>query len=93
MTIDSNCTLGCESNARRDFRSTKIQYLRVEKRKMTKEAKATGQKVMTCPPIGKATGIKTWPEDDRPRAKLLKNGTGGFLGSVNLEVAFLRYSC
>jgi len=42
---------------------------------MTKERKAIGQKAMVCRPIGKATGIKTWPEDDRPREKLLKNGT------------------
>ncbi len=39
-----------------------------------KESKATSQKAVVCPPIGKATGIKTWPEDDRPREKLLKNG-------------------
>lgn len=24
----------------------------------------------------KATGIKSWPEDDRPREKLLKKGAG-----------------
>jgi len=24
----------------------------------------------------KSTGIKTWPEDDRPREKLLKKGAG-----------------
>jgi len=24
----------------------------------------------------KATGINTWPEDDRPREKLLKKGAG-----------------
>ena len=35
-------------------------YKRTEKRRMVKERKAAG--------------IKTWPEDDRPREKLLKNG-------------------
>ena len=29
----------------------------------------------------KATGIKTWPEDDRPREKLLKKGAGALSNS------------
>jgi len=29
----------------------------------------------------KATGIKAWPEEDRPREKLLKKGAGVELGS------------
>ena len=37
---------------------------KTEKRRMVKERKATG--------------IKTWPEDDRPREKLLKKEKGGF---------------
>jgi len=28
----------------------------------------------------KSTGIKTWPEDDRPREKLLKKGARAELG-------------
>jgi hypothetical protein len=39
---------------------------------MVKERKAIGQKAMVGHPIAQATGIKTWPEDDRPREKLLK---------------------
>jgi hypothetical protein len=33
---------------------------------MAKERKAIGQKAMVGHPIAQATGIKTWPEDDRP---------------------------
>ena len=44
MTVFQAVLLGCESNARRNFRSTKIQYLRAEKRRMTEESKATGIK-------------------------------------------------
>lgn len=29
----------------------------------------------------KAAGIKTWPEDDRPREKLLKKGAGALSNS------------
>lgn len=38
---------------------------------MAKERKAIGQKAIVGHPIAQATGIKTWPEDDRPREKLL----------------------
>ena len=34
----------------------------------------------------KATGIKTWPEDDRPREKLLKNGAGVLSNSELLAI-------
>ena len=53
---------------------------------MTKESKATGQKAVVCSPIGKATGIKTWPEDDRPREKLLKKGAGALSNSELLAI-------
>ena len=72
MTVFQAVLLGCESNARRNFRSTKIQYLRTEKRRMAKESKATG--------------IKTWPEDDRPREKLLKRGAGALSNSELLAI-------
>ena len=58
MTVFQSVLLGCESNARRNFRSTKIQYLRAEKIRMTEESKATG--------------IKAWSEENRPREKLLR---------------------
>ncbi len=53
---------------------------------MTKESKAIGQKAMVCHPIGKATGIKSWPEDDRPREKLLKKGAGALSNSELLAI-------
>ena len=34
----------------------------------------------------KATGIKTWPEDDRPREKLLKRGAGALSNSELLAI-------
>ena len=34
----------------------------------------------------KATGIKTWPEDDRPREKLLKKGAGAMSNSELLAI-------
>ena len=34
----------------------------------------------------KATGIKTWPEDDRPREKLLKKGAGALSNSELLAI-------
>lgn len=34
----------------------------------------------------KATGIKTWPEDDRPREKLLKKGSGALSNSELLAI-------
>jgi len=34
----------------------------------------------------KATGIKTWPEDDRPREKLLKKGPGALSNSELLAI-------
>jgi len=34
----------------------------------------------------KATGIKTWPEDDRPREKLLKKGAGTLSNSELLAI-------
>lgn len=34
----------------------------------------------------KATGIKNWPEDDRPREKLLKKGAGVELGSTSQAI-------
>src|SRR3989338_7013901 len=48
---------------------------RTEKRRMMKERKVTG--------------IKTWPEDDRPREKLLKNGAKA-LSSSELLAILLR---
>jgi DNA repair protein RadC len=45
---------------------------------------------MVWPPlakaIGKATGIKTWPEDDRPREKLLKKGAKALSNSELLAI-------
>lgn len=34
----------------------------------------------------KATGIKSWPEDDRPREKLLKKGAGALSNSELLAI-------
>jgi len=34
----------------------------------------------------KATGIKTWPEDDRPREKLLKKGAKALSNSELLAI-------
>ena len=34
----------------------------------------------------KITGIKSWPEDDRPREKLLKNGAGALSNSELLAI-------
>jgi DNA repair protein RadC len=34
----------------------------------------------------KATGIKTWPEDDRPREKLLKKGAQALSNSELLAI-------
>ncbi|MBU0693306.1 MAG: hypothetical protein KKC11_01345 [Candidatus Omnitrophica bacterium] len=34
----------------------------------------------------KATGIKTWPEDDRPREKLLKKGARALSNSELLAI-------
>ena len=34
----------------------------------------------------KVTGIKTWPEDDRPREKLLKKGAGALSNSELLAI-------
>ena len=56
---------------------------------MVKERKAIGQKAMVEHPIAQATGIKTWPEDDRPREKLLKKGAGA-LSNSELLVILLR---
>ncbi|MFZ2356419.1 MAG: DNA repair protein RadC [Candidatus Omnitrophota bacterium] len=53
---------------------------------MTEKNKILGQKAMVCPPIGKATGIKSWPEDDRPREKLLKKGAGALSNSELLAI-------
>ena len=86
MTIFQAVLLGCESNARRNFRITKIHYSRTEKRRMVKERKAIGQKAMVEHPIAQATGIKTWPEDDRPREKLLKKGAGALSNSELLAI-------
>jgi len=41
---------------------------------MVKERKAIGQKAMVGHPIAQATGIKSWPKDERPREKLFKSG-------------------
>ncbi|MDP2924083.1 MAG: hypothetical protein Q8O30_10255 [Candidatus Omnitrophota bacterium] len=35
--------------------------------------------------ISETEGIKNWPEDDRPREKLLKNDAGGFENSRVLK--------
>jgi DNA repair protein RadC len=53
---------------------------------MVKERKAIGQKAMVGHPIAQATGIKTWPEDDRPREKLLKRGAGALSNSELLAI-------
>jgi hypothetical protein len=67
---------------------------------MVKERKTIGQKAMVghpishkemvWPPMAKAiaqvTGIKTWPEDDRPREKLLKEGAGALSNSELLAI-------
>ena len=53
---------------------------------MMKERKAIGQKAMVGHPIAQATGIKTWPEDDRPREKLLKKGAGALSNSELLAI-------
>ena len=37
----------------------------------------------------KISGIKSWPEDDRPREKLLKKGAGA-LGNSELLAILLR---
>lgn len=37
----------------------------------------------------KITGIKSWPEDDRPREKLLKKGAGALSNSELLAI----FSC
>jgi len=34
----------------------------------------------------KVTGIKTWPEDDRPREKLFKKGAGALSNSELLAI-------
>jgi len=39
---------------------------------MVKERKAIGRKAMVGHPIAQATGIKSWPADDRLREKFLK---------------------
>ncbi len=44
---------------------------------MTKESK-----------IKKNTGIKAWPEDDRPREKLLKKGASALSDSELLAILF-----
>ena len=53
---------------------------------MVKERKILGQKAMVGHPIAQATGIKTWPEDDRPREKLLKKGAGALSNSELLAI-------
>lgn len=56
---------------------------------MTEKKKVSGQEAVVCPPIGKATGIKSWPADDRPREKLLKKGAGA-LSNSELMAILLR---
>src|SRR3989338_4113454 len=53
---------------------------------MKEKKKLSGQKAVVCPPTGKATGIKSWPEDDRPREKLLKKGAGALSNSELLAI-------
>lgn len=53
---------------------------------MVKERKMIGQKAMVGHPIAQATGIKSWPEDDRPREKLLKKGAGALSNSELLAI-------
>lgn len=45
---------------------------------MAKEVKATGIKACRRPEGRGLASFKPKPEDDRPREKLLKKGTGGF---------------
>ena len=53
---------------------------------MVKEKKIFGQKAMVGHPIAQATGIKSWPIDDRPREKLLKKGAGALSNSELLAI-------
>ncbi len=37
---------------------------------------------------GKTAGIKSWPQDDRPREKLLKKGAGALSNSELLAILY-----
>ena len=53
---------------------------------MKEKKKSTGHKAMVGHPKAQATGIKSWPLDDRPREKLLKKGAGTLSNSELLAI-------
>src|SRR3990167_9267617 len=53
---------------------------------MAEKKKLIGHKTMVGHPKAQATGIKSWPVDDRPREKLLKKGAGALSNSELLAI-------
>src|SRR3989338_8286669 len=53
---------------------------------MAEKKKSIGHKTMVGHPKAQATGIKSWPVDDRPREKLLKKGAGALSNSELLAI-------
>src|SRR3990167_8998282 len=53
---------------------------------MAEKKKLIGHKTMVGHPKAQATGIKSWPLDDRPREKLLKKGAGALSNSELLAI-------
>src|SRR3990167_1524041 len=53
---------------------------------MIEKKKSIGHKAMVGHPKAQATGIKSWPLDDRPREKLLKKGAGALSNSELLAI-------